>query len=119
MVRWLKLVSAFCAAVALVLMALANRNVVTLYLMPEDLAVFLNISAAFDAPLFLVLFAGILVGVMVGFFLEWLRAHSVRATALWQKCEVKNLHREMQILRGKDAKRGDDIIALIEATEKK
>ena len=60
-------------AVLLVTVALANRTVVSLNLLPSDLAIFSGVSFRIDLPLFAVVFAGILAGLLVGFVWEWLR----------------------------------------------
>ena len=119
MLQGLKLALGFFVALGLVLFALANRGQVTLSLFPEDLALFLDLDLRVQVPLFIVLFLGLVIGLMVGFVWEWKRAHKQRATAQAQKREVKNLHREMESLRTQEARPGDDIIALIEAAEKK
>ena len=103
-------------AIAMVTVALANRGPVTLSLMPEDLAVLIGIGAdnnSIDLPLFLVIFGGILAGVLLGFVWEWLREHKHRAAAAEARRETARLNREMAALKS-DTEEKDDVLALLE-----
>ncbi len=107
---------AFLAALAVVLItvALANRDQVLLRLLPEELAGFLGWSWSVNLPLFVVIFAAIIAGVMIGFVWEWLREHKLRAEgARARKAAVKLAH-EVQDLKRDRAKPGDDVLALLE-----
>lgn len=103
-------------AIAMVTVALANRGPVTLSLMPEDLASLLRISPggnSVELPLFVVIFAGILAGVLLGFVWEWLREHKHRAAAAEAKREAARLNREMAALKT-DKTDKDDVLALLD-----
>ena len=80
MIRIFRYVLLFLAAVALLTVALANRGVVEVRLLPEGLAALTGLSFALQIPLFLVLFGGIALGVLVGFVWEWAREHKHRST---------------------------------------
>ncbi len=107
---------AFLAALAVVLMtvALANRGAVTLHLLPEGVSGFLGWSWIVTLPLFLVIFGGILAGILIGFVWEWFREHRQRAEAAAHRREKEQLAREVSALKGADPKQGDDVLALLE-----
>ena len=107
---------AFLAALAVVLIvvALANRGPVTLHLLPEGLSGFLGWSWTITLPLFLVIFGGIVAGILIGFVWEWFREHRQRAEAASHKREKDRLAREVKQLKGADPKQGDDVLALLE-----
>jgi uncharacterized integral membrane protein len=103
-------------AVVLISVALANRGVVALRLLPETLAVPLGLDWTINLPLFIVIFAAIIGGVLIGFVWEWLREHKHRATAARKDGEVRQLKREVSRLKGSSASKGeqDDVLALLD-----
>ena len=106
----------FLAALGVVLatVAFANRDMVTLHLLPEEISGFLGFSWQVTLPLFIVIFLGIVAGVMIGFFWEWLRESKHRSKARRAEKAAVELSREVKALRRKKAEPGDDVLALIE-----
>ncbi|MDU8926013.1 LapA family protein [Alisedimentitalea sp. MJ-SS2] len=110
----------FLAALAVVLIsvAMANRGAVELRLLPEVLAQPLGLSWSIELPLFVVIFAAIVAGLLIGFVWEWLREHKHRAEAARKKGEVNQLKREVTRLKGDAAKGGegseDEVLALLD-----
>ncbi|MEM7438311.1 MAG: LapA family protein [Pseudomonadota bacterium] len=106
----------FLAIIGLVLMvfALANRGAVTLRLMPEELASVLDMSASISLPLFVVMFLGIVAGLLIGFVWEWLREFSQRRELARKEREVHRLEREVRVLKAKTGEDTDDVLALVE-----
>jgi len=100
---------------ALILVGLANREFVTVRAMPEVFADFLGISPDISLPMFIVIFAGVGLGLLLGFLWEWIREHGVRAEARTKRREVDALRREVATLRGADSEKGEDIMALLDA----
>ena len=107
------LVLAFIA-IALVIVGFANRAIVTLTLLPADLVPFTKYNVSYDLPLYVVVFGGIAVGLLLGFFWEWLREHKHRSEAVAQRRERAMLAKEVEKLKS-DRKEGkDDVLALLE-----
>lgn len=106
---------AFLAAlgVVLVTVALANRDSVTLHLLPPELAGFLGFSWAVSLPLFIVIFLGIVAGIFVGFIWEWLREYRQRSEAQQHRREKDRLAREVERLKGPSGEQ-DDVLALLD-----
>jgi hypothetical protein len=102
----------------LILIGLANRDIVTVRAMPQAMAELLGISPDMQLPLFIVIFIGVGVGLMIGFLWEWVREHRIRADARGKSREVETLRREVDQLRGAaaGAKSDDDVLALLEKT---
>ena len=107
---------AFWALVALclVLLGLANRDIVTLRAMPQSFADLLGISPDIRLPLFVAIFIGVGVGLLIGFLWEWLREHKVRADVRSKRREVDRLKNELSSLRDADGDGKDDVLALLE-----
>lgn len=102
----------------LILIGLANRDIVTVRAMPEALGELLGLSPDIQLPLFVVIFIGVGAGLMIGFLWEWVREHRMRAEARGKAREVAGLRREVAQLRGAaaGAKSDDDVLALLEKT---
>jgi uncharacterized membrane protein len=99
----------------LILVGLANRGVVTVRAMPEALFDLLGISPDVQLPLFMVIFAGVAAGLLIGFLWEWVREHRIRAEGRAKAREVEALRREVAALKSEKTSGGDDVLALLEA----
>nr|WP_196222731.1 LapA family protein [Pseudooceanicola algae] len=104
------------AVIALVLIsiAVANRDLVTIQLLPEGLAEIAHINPSVTLPLFLIILAGILVGLLIGFVWEWRREHKHRVAARKKDREAHQLKREVTKLKGEKVKGQDDVLALLD-----
>jgi putative membrane protein len=100
-----------------VVLALANRDPVTLTLLPQELALWSGVDLTIELPLFVVILGGVVTGVLWGFVWEWLREHRHRAAARTNQREAKKLEREVQTLKGKKNEGRDEVLALIEDAE--
>ena len=114
--RFIKWVFLAVLALFLVTVALANRGAVTLRFLPEELAGFIGLPNDVSVPLFLVIFAGIALGLVLGYIGEWIREHKHRAEASRAKRDAGELEREMRRIRRRDASDEDDVLALVEST---
>jgi uncharacterized integral membrane protein len=113
-VRYLRYAFLAVVAIVLITVALANREPVTLRLLTDDLAAATGIRNQVTLPLFLVIFGGVIAGLVIGFIWEWLREHKHRAQAAAQRRERERLERELDRLKQKDGDRKDDVLALLE-----
>ncbi|MGB3177264.1 MAG: LapA family protein [Albidovulum sp.] len=114
MIRFIRLLLLALLGIALVAVASANRTPVTLRLLPEEFGSFLGTNWSIDLPLFLVIFAGIIAGLAIGFVWEWFREAKHRSAASEHKREAGRLKREVSQLRNDTAKPDDDVLALLE-----
>lgn len=102
-------------AICLLIVALANREAVTVNLLPDEIAAFAGVDPSISLPLFLVIFAGIVAGVIIGFVWEWFREHKHRAEAATQRREREKLEREVSRLKPASERQTDDVLALLES----
>jgi uncharacterized integral membrane protein len=98
----------------LIVVALANRQVVTLSLVPDELAVFLPFAKDVVLPQFLVILGSIVVGLLIGFVWEYFREYKLRADANRRKRDLNRLEREVKGLRAKSGEGKDDVLALLD-----
>ena len=107
---------AFWAAVAicLIVLGLANRGMVELRALPNGLADLIGVSPTIELPLFVPILLGVAIGLLVGFFWEWLREHKHRASASQSRREAKKLEREVERLKAEKHEGKDEVLALLE-----
>ena len=101
-------------AIALIAVALANRSIVTLKVLPDEVAGMFAVNPSINLPLFVVIFGGLVAGLLVGFVWEWFREHGVRSEANKAGRNVRKLEREVARLKGTDASGGDDVLAILD-----
>jgi putative membrane protein len=114
MMRYLRYAVLVLLAVSLVTVAMANRTVVPVSLLPEGLAAFTGFGWSMELPLFLVIFAGIVAGLLIGFVLEWLRESKHRIAASENSRAAARLEREVSRLRDTKPEAQDEVLALLD-----
>ncbi|SDX23303.1 lipopolysaccharide assembly protein LapA domain-containing protein [Litoreibacter albidus] len=112
--RYVRYVFMAVVGLSLILVALANRGMVTIKLLPEEMAAYLGQPLSYELPLFVVIFGGIILGLLIGFVWEWLREHKHRADARLQKREKEKLEREVKGLKRKSNEGKDEVLALLD-----
>ncbi|NJM83286.1 MAG: LapA family protein [Tabrizicola sp.] len=114
MIRYLRYIFLSVLGLVLLTVALANRGPVQLRLLPDDITGLVGSSWQIELPLFLVIFASIIAGLMIGFFWEWVREMKHRSVATTKAREVTRLERELAVLRDSASMPEDDVLALLE-----
>lgn len=106
----------FLAALGIILisMSLANRDIVTLKLMPDPVADWIGFNHGISLPLFVVILGGIVGGLVIGFFWEWLREHKLRRVGNRKAREVRKLEQEVTRLKDEKHKGKDEVLAILE-----
>lgn len=107
----------FWGVIGLVLLtvAMANRTSVTLRALPDDLAALTGFGWQLSLPLYLVIFGGIVAGLLIGFVWEWLREAKHRSTASTKTREVSRLERELAMLKDSTSLPAkDEILAILD-----
>ena len=111
MIRYIRYLILAVFLVVLVLIALANRAVVSLSLLPEGLPFAAETTRA--VPLFVVIFAAIAIGLLLGYFLEFFREHKYRKKAAVKNREAAALTAEFNQIRKSNGSDEDDVLALL------
>ncbi|MBY5934256.1 LapA family protein [Tateyamaria omphalii] len=101
-------------AVALIAVALANRGMVTLKLLPDEIAGLFAVAPTIELPLFVVIFGGIVAGLLVGFVWEWMREHAIRAENARNARDKRRLEREVKRLKTEKHEGKDEVLALLD-----
>ncbi len=111
--RFIKTTLLLIICVIIAVMAVANRQAVTLQLVPEQLAELLPFPNTYTLPLFVVLIAAIVLGMCIGYLVEYLRERKHRRSAKTSRREVTKLEGEVAKLKKKHGDEEDDILALL------
>src|SRR6056297_31291 len=112
--RYIRYASIAVFALALILIALANRNMVQVKVLPDELSGLAALNPSYEVPLFVVIFGGILLGLVVGLIWEWIREHGERAEAARKARELSALRAEIQRLKGEKHKGKDEVLAILD-----
>ncbi|HBV54346.1 MAG TPA: DUF1049 domain-containing protein [Rhodobacteraceae bacterium] len=112
--RYLRYAFMGALALCLIAVALANRQVVGLKLLPDGLAEIAGLNPSIELPLFLVIFGGILAGLLIGFVWEWLREYKHRAEAAAKGAEAARLQKELHRVKRRTGDGRDDVLALLD-----
>lgn len=111
--RYIRKIFLGLIAVALILVAVANKQIVTVQLEPFGLGE--PFPQPIDVPLFLVIFASALSGMIAGFLIEWIRERKHRREIAVQQQKAGELRREVKRLAGKVAKTDKDALSPVPA----
>lgn len=112
--KYLRYLFLAVVGLCLILVALANRAAVTVKVLPEEMAAYLGQPLSYQLPLFVIIFAAIVIGLLIGFVWEWFREHKHRADARAQRREKEQLAREVKGLKRKSNEGRDEVLALLD-----
>ncbi|MGB3278650.1 MAG: LapA family protein [Pseudorhodobacter sp.] len=118
MIRYLRYLFLAALAIVLLTVAIANRGPVTLNAMSPDIAAFASLQHSITVPLYLVIFASIIAGLMIGFVWEWFREHKHRSTSNNRAREITRLERELEAVRRSNPEQKDEVLALLDRPAK-
>lgn len=113
--RFIRLLVLALIAISLVTVSIANRDPLTVKLLPEELSRLLGFSWDVTLPAFIFLLAAVLVGVLLGFVWEWVRERKYRVEAVSERKERERLEREVKKV-APPKENGDDVLALLEGS---
>jgi uncharacterized integral membrane protein len=103
----IKLIVLGLMAAILIALGVANMAAVDLYLLPAKL--FGDTFSIKRIPLAAVILAAVLLGILVGLVIEYLREHKHRRMAEEKRREIVELRQEVTRLRAKVGSQGDDL----------
>lgn len=101
-------------AICLIVVGIANRDVVSLRALPDGVADLVGLSPTIDLPLFVVIFIGVAAGLLIGFVWEWIREFKLRSEAGRSRREAKALEQEVIRLKAEKNEGKDDVLALLD-----
>ena len=114
-VRWLVLA---LVALVLVVLALANRQMVLLSLLPAELARYSGLDWQIRLPLFVVILGGVVAGLALGFLWEWVREARHRGAERRARRDKTRLERELARARPAPEREEDEILEIVDGKRK-
>ena len=106
-------------AIAIVSVALANREQVTLQLLPEAFAHYMGRNWSITLPQFIVILGGAVGGLIFGFVWEWIREHKHRRQVGRTRREIKRLEREVGRLSEEKHAGKDEVLAILDEADRR
>lgn len=119
MIRILKYAFLLLLLAVLLVLSLANRQVVTLSLLTPELETYAGVSWQVDLPLYFVAFGGVVLGLLIGFVWEWIRESKHRQEVAKRQAQVRQLKREVTRLKGEKNEGNDEVLALLDNGSRK
>ena len=112
--RYIRYLCIAIFAIALISIALANRQTVTLKMLPDEISQWFAVNPQAELPLFIVILGGIVAGLLVGFIWEWIREYGLRAEAAREAREKRRLEREVARLKAEKHQGKDEVLAVLD-----
>lgn len=101
-------------ALLLIVVALANRGIVTVRAFPANIDAWVGGNWSVSMPLFLVIFLSMLFGMLLGLISEWQRESQMRAESARRAREIAALEREVGTLRARNVQPRDEVLAILD-----
>lgn len=117
--RYVKYFLIAVIAIILITVAFANRQVVSLTVLPQGLEPFIGLNAIvgpIQMPLYAVVFAGVAAGLTLGFLVEWIRESKHRRAAEQNLRKQRQLEAQVRKMKAKENAGKDELIVLVEDT---
>jgi len=108
-------------AVILITVGFANHQPVELALLPDALDGFIGLNGlvgSITLPLFAVILISLAVGVVLGFFWEWVRARKTRSEASRARRDQAVMSAEVKRMKTRENSGKDEVLVLLEETDK-
>lgn len=113
--RYIRMLFVAVVAIALLTLALANRQMVQVRLFPGQFDAYLGGNWSLNMPLFLVILLALMVGMLLGLIWEWLRESHLRRESSRRAFELTKLEREVGGLRTTHKAPRDEVLAILDA----
>lgn len=104
-------------ALVLIVVALANRGIVTVRAFPVNFEAWVGGDWSVSMPLFLLIFLSMLIGMLLGLVWEWLRESHMRAENTHRAREIAELEREVRALRTRNVQPRDEVLAILDRAD--
>jgi uncharacterized integral membrane protein len=117
--RYIKYLFLILLAIGLLILCLANRELVTVQALTPELERFSGLAWSMQVPLYFVALGGVAIGLLIGFIWEWLRESKHRSEVAKRQNQVRTLKREVIKLKGDEPRHRDEVLALLEDKPKK
>lgn len=112
--RYIRYMFLIVVGFVLMIMALANRGAITLKVLPPEIGDVVGWNSEITLPMFVVLFGGVVIGLLIGFVWEYLREYKYRAASTRHRRECERLEKEVERLKEPEIGSADEVLAIID-----
>ena len=113
MIRTIKMILFAFIMIVLIVLGVANRGFVGLNLLPEPLKEYSPVPTEVELPVYAVILASVVVGLLLGYIIEYLRESKHRRAATQREQEARRLKSQVAQLKAKTGEDQDDVLALL------
>ena len=113
MKRYIRVIFLTCLFITILTLAVANRELVDIRILPSELEGFLGGGMIFSIPIFVLFLCGVIFGLFVGFVWEWIREMKHRSAASRKSKELAKVENELSQLKRESGQNEDEIMLLL------
>ena len=113
MKRYIRVIFLTCLSIILLTLAVANRELVDIRILPSELDGFFPGGMVFSIPVFVLFLCGVIFGLFVGFVWEWIREMKHRSASSRKSKELAKVENELSQLKRESGQNEDEILLLL------
>jgi len=111
--RYIRVIFLTCLSIIILTLAIANRELVDIRLLPSELEGLFGGGMIFSIPIFVLFLCGVVFGLFVGFVWEWIREMKHRSASNRKSKELAKVENELSQLKHESGKNEDEILLLL------
>ena len=113
MTRYIRVIFLTCLSVIILTLAVANRELVTVRLLPSEFDGFLGVDVSLSIPVFVLFLSGVIFGLFVGFVWEWIREMKHRSASNRKSRDLVRVENELNKLKRDTGQNEDEVLRLL------
>ena len=113
MTRYIRVILLTCLSVIILTLAVANRELVDVRLLPSELDCFFCVGGSLSIPVFVLFLSGVIFGLFVGFVWEWIREMKHRSASNRKSRDLVRVEKELNKLKRDTGQNEDEVLLLL------
>ena len=113
MTRYIRVIFLTCLSIIILTLAVANRELVDIRILPSELEGFLGDGMIFSIPIFVLFLCGVIFGLFVGVVWEWIREMKNRSASSRKSKELAKVENELNQLKRDSGQHDDEVLSLL------
>lgn len=113
MTRYIRVIFLTCLSIIILTLAVANRELVDIRILPSELEGFFGDGMIFSIPIFVLFLCGVIFGLFVGFVWEWIREMKLRSASSRKSKELAKVENELNQLKRDSGHNDDEVLLLL------
>ena len=113
MTRYIRVIFLTCLSIIILTLAVANRELVDIRILPSELEGFFGDGMIFSIPIFVLFLCGVIFGLFVGFVWEWISEMKHRSASSRKSKELAKVENELNQLKRDSGQNDDEVLLLL------